>query len=204
MKMVTFIIIALISLSITPVYGDVINPDQKQIDYYYQIININNYPDYVFLIHGNPTPSFMVLNSSQFNFYKFSTVNIYAVSKSDFNQGVLENMSDVEIENYFTNNKRVLKSHLELEGTYATVERYNSLEKVGVELEITNLNQTNFEIKKTRAKFYYVTGEVKTINFQNQNTTPPPGTSLGDMWYYILPIIAFTAIILMVIRRRSN
>ncbi len=203
MKMITFFIITLISLSITTVYADVINPDQKQIDYYYQIININDYPDYVFLIQGNPTPRFMVLNSSEFHFYKFSTVSIYAIRKSDFNQGALENMSDVEIRNYFTTNSEVMNSHLELEGTYATVEMYNSLEKVLVELEITNLNSTNFEIKKTRAKFYYSTGEIKTANFQNQNTKPEPGTSVGDIWVYILPIIAIIAILLIVIRRRS-
>ena len=199
-----FIIIVLISLPITTVYADLINPDQKQIDYYYQIININNYPDYIFLIHGNPTPSFMVLNTSEFHFYKFSTVSIYAVRKSDYNPEELENMSEIQLENYFTHNTEVINSYLELEGTYGTLERYNSLEKVVVELEIANLNGTNFEIKKTRAKFYYISGEIKTANFQDQNTTPQPDTSLGDMFFYILPIISVIAILLIVIRRRSN
>lgn len=45
----------LICLSVLPtIYADVIDPDEKEIQTSYQIINLDSYPDYVFLLYGYP------------------------------------------------------------------------------------------------------------------------------------------------------
>ncbi|MEG3224914.1 MAG: hypothetical protein BME94_05125 [Methanobacteriales archaeon Met13] len=61
----------------SPAYADVIVPGQKNVPIYYVLENINDYPQYVFLLHGSPSPDLVVLNSSSFTFYKFSTARIY-------------------------------------------------------------------------------------------------------------------------------
>ncbi|MDD4811283.1 MAG: hypothetical protein PHY53_08885, partial [Methanobacterium formicicum] len=38
-------------------YADVVNPGEKTIPYSYQIANIQDYPDYVLILHGTPNPS---------------------------------------------------------------------------------------------------------------------------------------------------
>lgn len=52
----------LICLSVVPtVYADVIDPDEKEVQTSYQIINLDSYPDYVFLLYGYPFLLFTLL-----------------------------------------------------------------------------------------------------------------------------------------------
>lgn len=196
-------LVVICAFTIPTIYADVIDPNQTEVPVYYIITNINDYPNYVFLLHGNPSPSFMVLNSSEFNFYKLSIASIYAVEKSNYNQTELENFNDTELDNYFEENTNVIPSDLQLKGDINDINGSYSLEKVVVELEITSLNQTNLVIKKTRAKFIYSDGITKTADFQDQNTTPSPDTfDKMDFWYFIIPLLAIIAIISILLYRR--
>lgn len=204
-KVIAIFSMVLICLTMVPVVSaDVIDPGQKEVALYYQITNINSYTNYVFLLHGNPSPSFMVLDSTDFNFYKLSTASIYAVKKSYFNQTKLEKMTSKQLDNYFTNNTNVIASNIKLKGGYGSVNLTNSLNKVVIQLEITSLNQNNLEIKKTRAKYFYTDGSTKTADFIDQNTIPTPNTSFTPMdiiWYFFVPLIAVVAILLVMLRR---
>ena len=147
----------------------------------------------------------MVLNSSEFNFYKLSTVSIYAINKSNFNESALQSINETEQDNYFTNISQVIPSHLELEGTYGTLNKDNQLEKVLVELEITSLNQPHLEIKKTQAKYFYTFGTTKIADFQDQNTTPTePSSRGGTLWFSVLPLGALIAILLVLYYRKKE
>ena len=194
-------------ITASAVHADVIDPGEKNVPLYYKITNIDSYPDYVFLLQGNPTPSFMVLNSSEFSFYKLSTGSIYAVGKTSFNQSELEKMNATQLDNYFNNNTNVIHSNTELKGSYGNVNQSSSLNKVVVELEITSINDTDLVIKKTRAIYFYADGSNKTAQFQDQNTTPTPDNSLNPadiLWYFILPLIAVVAVLLIIFRRKIN
>ena len=76
----------ILAFNISSAYADVIEPGKKDIKLSYQISNINSFPIYVFLLHGSPSPSYEILNSSEFSFYKLSTASIYAVKRSSFNK----------------------------------------------------------------------------------------------------------------------
>jgi len=198
----------LICLSVVPVYVDVIDPDEKEVQTSYQIINLDSYPDYVFLLYGYPFyHDIVVLNSSQFSFYKFSTLSVYAVEKSNFNEDELRQLNETQLQDYFANSTKVIRSDLELEGSYGTVNVANPLSEVLIELEITSLNHTHLEIKKKRIIYTYEGGGVKSADYQDQNTTPQPGPvpSGTDMiWYFGLPLIALAAILIVLLRRRSK
>jgi hypothetical protein len=53
-------------------FADVIEPGMKEVKFYYNILNIDKYQDYVFLIQGIPSSSYEIINSSEFSFINSS------------------------------------------------------------------------------------------------------------------------------------
>ncbi len=207
-KIVFSFISLLFLLSITSVaFADVIEPGMKEIKYYYKVSNIDNYPEYIFLAHGTPSPIMEIVNSSEFSFYKFSTVSIYALKKSDFNENELKNMDDGELENFFKNDPRVIRSDIELQGSYKNVVIANPLDKALVVLEIKSIKENKLEIEKSKVVYAYVDGTLEEEKFKDQNTTPEPSKNSVSFWsdqlfYIIIPILAIIAIGLILIARR--
>ncbi|HMK54680.1 MAG TPA: hypothetical protein VK444_07860 [Methanobacteriaceae archaeon] len=187
---------------LSPVYADIIEPGQKNVPIYYVLENVNDYPYYVFLLHGSPSPDLEVLNSSLFTFYKLSTANIFSVKKSDFNQAAVEQMNPTQLDVYFNNNSQVSKSDLELNAIYSTVSDSNPLENATIILKIVSVNP--LKIEKSKIIYYYQNGQSDQENYINQNFTPAPSATSNNMYiYYILiPIIAALIILSIIIYHR--
>jgi hypothetical protein len=178
-------VISIFILSITSpvVFADVIEPGMKEVKLYYTISNINKYPDYIFLIHGTPSPSYEIINSSEFSFYKLSTVSIYAIKKSNFNETELS--SNAHFYNYFKNNPDIIRSNIKLDGSYKQVNINDPLEKACVLLDINSINGSTMEI--------------------NQNITPEPSNKSNlalELWYIVIPVLAIIAIVIIIISRK--
>ncbi len=189
--------------SLGPVYGDVLEPGKKTVPIYYVLENIDDYPGYVFLLHGNPSPDFQILNSSSFTFYKFSVASIYAVNQSDFNPEVLKSMDSSQLDAYFQNDSRVLNSNLKLEAIYDTVSDTNPLENATIMLKVVSLDENSLKINKDRVVFGYNDGQTEEKSFMDQNNTPSAPTTEGNLyWYYLVPILAVVAILLVLLHRR--
>ncbi len=188
------------------IYADVIDPGEKELPTInYHIINKDSYPDYVFLLHGVPSPPYMVLVSGEFSFYKLSTASIYAVENSKFNRGELEGFNYTQIDDYFANNPNVIHSNLDLNGSFRAADQAGLIRDVIIELEITKLNQTSMEIKKNRIIYVFQDGTNKTAEYQDQNITPQPDNIPVNMiWYLAIPLVAAIAIILVILYRRSK
>ena len=203
------LIFLLILISITGTSSaDVINPGEKNIPFSYQLSNIQDYPDYVFILHGTPNPSMEVLNSSEFSFYKFSTCSIYAVPGTVFNQMQINQMNDTQVSGFLTSNPQVARSDLKLEGIYKTVNEANPLENALIILNIKSIQGNNLEIQKEKVIYTYSTGQKVEEPFQSQNQTPEPAIT-GQSWdsyiyFIVLPIIALAIILFIITRRRSN
>lgn len=203
------LIFLLILVSVTGISSaDVINPGEKNIPFSYQLSNIQDYPDYVFILHGTPNPSMEVLNSSEFSFYKLSTCSIYAVPVSVFNQMQVYQMDDSRVSEFLNNDTRVARSTLKLEGTYGTVKEGDSLESALIVLNIKSIQGNNLDIQKEKVIYSYSDGQKIEKPFQNQNQTPEPSI-MGPSWdsylyFILLPLIALLAVVFIVIRRRSN
>lgn len=188
--------------------ADVINPGEKNIPYNYQLININDYPDYVFILHGIPNPSIEVLNSSEFSFYKLSTCSIYAVPSTVFDSVQFDQMDDTQIEEFLNNDTRVARSNLTLDGLYGTVNVANTLESALIVLKINSIKGNSLNIQKVKIIYNYNNGQTVEKPFQNQTQAPEP-TAPGPSWdYYVyfilLPILALAAIFFIILRRRSD
>lgn len=200
---VVILVFLILGFLLSPSYADVIEPGQKNVPIYYVLNNINDYPGYVFLLHGSPSPDLMVLNSSAFTFYKFSAVNIYSVKKSDFNQASIEKMNLTQLDSYFNNNSKVSKSDLELEASYGTVSESSLLENATIILKIVSVNP--LKIEKFRIIYQYQNGKTDQQNYNQQNTTPPPSTPVpGNLFFYyiFIPILAALIIIGILVYRR--
>lgn len=187
-------------------YADVVEPGMKNIKIYYEINNIQNYPDYVFLIHGNPSPSLEIVNSSEFSFYKLSTVSIYALSKSGFNENELKNMEDSAINNFLQNNSNLIKSDLVLEGASKSVSINDPLEKIIITLNINSINGKTLNITKSKITYIYNDGNMEEETFKDQNSTPEPSKNSTSFWvnnlfYIILPLLAIIALAVILIKR---
>jgi len=195
MKRILIILSILFFVCLPASFADVIEPGTRNIDFYYQISNIDNYPQYVFLAHGNPSPQVEILNSSEFSFYKLSTVSIYAIKKTEFN------MNDIQLQNFFINNSKLITSNIKLEGSYGNVGMDSSLEKVLIELQIISINNTEMNIKKSRVIYIYADGSKQENNIENQNVLPEPSKQ-NSLWYFLIPVLAMVVIGILWWRRK--
>lgn len=188
--------------------ADVINPGEKNIPFSYQISNIPDFPDYVFILHGTPNPSMEVLNSSEFSFYKLSTCSIYAVQRNVYDEVQMNQMDETQVSEFLNNDSRVARSSLKLEGTYGNVNEGNSLETALIILNIKSIQGNNLDIQKEKIIYGYNNGQKVGKPFQSQNQTPEP-TSPGLSWDYylyfiVLPLIALGVIFFIIIRRKTS
>ena len=189
-------------------YADVVNPGEKTIPYSYQIANIQDYPDYVLILHGTPNPSLEVLNSSEFSFYKLSTCSIYAVPSSVYQEVQVNQMNDTMVSEFLNNDSRVARSDLELGGLYDTINEGNSLESALIILKIRSIQGNTLNIQKEKIIYTYSNGQRIEKPFQNQNQTPKPPV-MGQSWdfylyFVVLPLLALAVILFILIRRRSS
>lgn len=200
---VSIISIFILSITSPVVFADVIEPGMKEVKFYYTISNIDKYPDYVFLIHGTPSPTCEIINSREFSFYKLSTVSIYAIKKSNFNGTELS--GNANFDNYFKSNPDIIKSNIKLDGSYKQVNINDPLEKAHVILDITSINGSKMEINKSKIVFTYTDGTSQEETFKNQNTTPEPSNKSNlalELWYIVIPVLAIIAIVIIIISRK--
>lgn len=208
LKIIISLFTLLILFSFSSVsYADVIEPGMKDVKIYYQASNIQNYPDYVFLIHGSPYPTLEVINSNEFTFYKFSTVSIYAISKTNFNENELKNMDESQVENFLTHSS-VLKSDLILQGSSKTVNINNPLEKILITLNINSIDNEIMNVTKSKVTYTYKDGSVQEETFKDQNSIPEPSKNSTSFWndnlfYMVLPLIAILILGVIIIRLKK-
>ncbi|MDI6643499.1 MAG: hypothetical protein QME14_00445 [Methanobacteriaceae archaeon] len=184
-------------------YADVIEPGMKQVNLNYQISNINDYPDYVFLLRGIPYPDIEIINSSKFSFYKLSNVSIYAIKRDDFDASII-NKSSEEIQSFFENNSKLIKSDISLEGSYGDVKIENPLKEATIILEIKDINSTNLIIEKSKIIYTFEDGSQQEEIIKDQNDLPEPskGINLADYWWIFLGVLIILVIVIMVIIKR--
>ncbi len=200
------VIVLILAFNISSVYADVIEPGKKEIKLSYQISNINSYPYYVFLLHGSPSPSYEIINSSEFSFYKLSTASIYAVKRSSFNENILNQNNQSFVDSYFKDDPSVIHSNLNLEGSYGSVAQNSQLSSSLIVLEIVSVNNTALEIKKSKIIYNFTDGTIQEMDFKSDNSTPVPSKShnvpTDYLWYLVLPVFALIAIIIILLRRK--
>lgn len=199
---ILFAFVLVFSVFPQAVQADLIIPGTKSVNWCYEISNINDYPDYVFVFNEERVTGHKVVNQGDcFGFYKIGLTSIYAIKKTGFNE------SELNREFFEENNPKLIKSNIQL-NAFGSVEENDPLQKAVITLDIQSLSENNFNIQKSKVTYTYTDGTTEEKVFQSQEVMPEPSKTailpwwFAKFWYIILPIVAIVLIgIIFLIRR---
>lgn len=184
------------------VSADLIIPGTKSVNWCYEISNINNYPNYVFVFNEERVTGHKVINQGDcFSFYKIGLTSIYAIPKAKFDE------SELSGEFFEENNPKLIKSNIQL-NAFGSVQENDPLQKAVITLDIKSLSESSFDIQKSKVTYTYTDGTSEEKVFQSQEIIPEPSETafmpwwFAKFWYIILPIVAIVLIgIILLVRR---
>ncbi|MCK5019206.1 MAG: hypothetical protein KAS32_19255 [Candidatus Peribacteraceae bacterium] len=183
--------------------ADLLVEGYKSVGYCFEISNIDDYPDYIFLL----VPTIMggnqiIVDDQCMHFYKHASPKIYAVEKTTFNQEELESF----------NEKNSIPSDIVIRSVGQVIDT-DPTNRVKDVMEIISLTSEKLEIHKSKTVYTYEDGTIEEQNYVSQNTRPPASRKpLIPLSYTGLTIaVPLLAIILIVIivavrkfRRKKN
>ena len=199
---ILFAFVLVFSVFPQAVSADLIIPGTKSVNWCYEISNINDYTDYVFVFNEERVTGHRVINQGDcFSFYKNGLISIYAIQKTEFNE------SELNREFFKENNPKLIKSNIQL-NAFGSVQENDPLQKAVITLDILSLSENSFDIQKSKVTYTYTDGTSEEKVFQSQGTMPEPSKTailpwwFAKFWYVILPIVAIALIgIILLIRR---
>lgn len=185
------------------VAADVIAPGIKSISYGFEISNMYDYADYVFLAHSQgPMDNYRIMTQgTSVGFYKFSTPTVYAIEKNKFNEADI-GITPEEIKTYFENNNDLIPSGIEMDivSTVRDTDPTNSILDV---LEIKSLDANGFELVKSKVVYTYTDGSTEERLYENQDIRPAASRSSEILYWIIGIVIVVIVIIALIIKVRK-
>jgi hypothetical protein len=205
---VLFALVIAFSILSQAVSADTISPGMRMLNWCYEIANINDYPDYVFVYNDERVTGHGIVGQGDcFQFYKLGLTTIYAINKSEFND------SELNREFFEGNNPKLIKSDLQLEG-FGAVQESDPLKEMVITLNIVSLNHDYLDIQKSKLTYIYSDGAKEEKYFPNQtqkvirydtvperSRTPSSSFWFAKFWYVALPIVAIVIIGIVLLRR---
>lgn len=168
--MASLISIALFSSGL----ADILIKGEKNYNYEYNITNINDYPDYVFLtssvIHKWEYTS--IINSTTGLFgggYKLDRFRLHAIAASDFDRDLFFSQRDqynperVNCTEYCQNNSQIATANLALPVAISLNESMG-VDRIEVFLKIDDITNESLNISRTGMQYYYQNGTVKEVS----------------------------------------
>jgi len=199
---ILFAFVLIFSVFPQAVSADLIMPGTKSVNWCYEISNINDYPDYIFVFNEERVTGHKVINQGDcFSFYKIGLTSIYVIPKAEFNE------SELNREFFEENNPKLIKSNIQL-NAFGSVQENDPLQKAVITLDIESLSESSFDVQKSKVTYTYTDGTSEEEVFQSQEIMPEPSKTaimpwwFAKFWYIILPILAIILIgIILLIRR---
>ena len=167
------IMILLWGIMIFPVVSaDIIIPGTHPIRINNQINNLQDYPNYVFIVVSKGPVSDLLVEGEinyvkedgtiETPYYKFSQISVYAIKKSNFNEEEIKNLEEKDnykesLEEYFDsiNAKEVIKNieHYNVVSDASTINEENNYYTIS--LDITNEVPDNKDIERNYLVYAY-------------------------------------------------
>jgi len=177
--------------------ADIITPGSAPTDVRNVIVNINDYPEYVFLSKGGiPSMCPLHLIGSDgviHSDYKFCGSSVYAVKKSEFNQSLI-----IPREEFYKNDNW---NESNFQDYNTQVENYLNASNLTI---VISRIRSNYELPLSSA----IGGIVNSYEIDlNKNLTKPSSTRLQWnilLYVYILVALIAILVIIHIIRRRNK
>jgi hypothetical protein len=157
------------------------DPSHKDIPVLNNITNINDFPDYVFVIFNpNPRCQSAVIGSDGIiptGYNRCSIVDVYAVKKEDFSDSLInERAGDAYA---FFNSSKAIKvlSNIEISRSILVTSTEGSVYKT-YEINLSQVQTSPFNVDIERSYAFY--------------------------WYLLIPIIALIIVIIVLVKRKKN
>jgi hypothetical protein len=213
--LISGMMLSTILLVIMPVtFANPIPIDEKLVKIRYFITNIEEYSDYVFIVYQTGSiyfddPYFIIQPGVPFWISMFGDATIFMVSANEFNESEIGE-TRTEMNEYFYNNTKVIKSNVELIGLYTAVPPGDPLDYLQVNLEISGVTDELLHFNLLKVTFCNTDGSSTEIDglpseLSGRISIPTEGfanpTSISSMeyWFIIVPCAAAIVIVLTVI-----
>jgi hypothetical protein len=154
--------------------ADILIKGEKNYNYEYNITNIKDYPDYIFLtssvIHKWEYTS--IINSTTGLFgggYKLDRFRLHAIAASDFDRDLFFSQRDqynperVNCTEYCQNNSQIATANLALPVAISLNESMG-VDRIEVFLKIDDITNESLNISRTGMQYYYQNGTVKEVS----------------------------------------
>ncbi|MFC1774938.1 hypothetical protein ACFLZN_01335 [Nanoarchaeota archaeon] len=227
MRKVIFILIALLVL-ISTCYADIITPDEKPVDYCFEISNLDEFPEYVFLVDYSIN-EYSILTGECVSFYKLDTATIYAIEDSKFDESdflidellpdcigltgeemrecynrqadLLEKGRLLE-EEYFKTNPDLIKSDLTFYPA-TTVDLLDPTNSVKDVFSITSIGD-KLEIKKVKVIYEFDDWTSQEIEYVTDDRPEVWGSTKvvkSPLWIFLIAFVAGVVIAIVLVVR---
>ncbi len=209
MKKLIFLTFILSLFLVSLVSADMAVPGKKFVRYTFEIENMEDYSDYVFLMSAAFMVNGEVINLGEDpHFYKYSQPYIYAVKKDDFSKYDFETLKeDQRLDEYMDNNPDFIKSNLQLKN-YGYTSTFNPLNEAKDILRIEHLDEDSFLLVKDRIIYTYTDGMSETKSYSYGDVNPSrdvylPSWTLSALFLVavFISLVALIAIIVLIVRK---
>ena len=218
-RLVILFTLALLTIS-SAVSADIIPEGEKSVQYCFQVLNGDRYPDYSFLVYfrGAIESSTVIGSDRCIDYYKLNQPLLYAIKKSDFDEAEIG--TDQQARSYFESNPNLIPSDVIIRKV-ATVNRNNPVRKIVDVLRITGVSQDRLEIEKVKAIYTFDDGTSEEQAYAGEEFRPghsreytpaptwrPPDAGepaasrwFAALWYVVIPAIALLVILAVLLVR---
>ncbi len=186
-----------------------IMPDTRywtEIIWCYDIINMDDYPEYTFLYQTNFGGAYTILNQENrcFYYYKFAVTSIYAIKTDTLNSKYYlpDDLGDLH--------NKIIRSDIKLPALGGAVRLSNPLRFRKIELKIDSIDEDSLIIFRSSVIYYYDDDSEEILPIINQDSIPEPSRSYSTtyyrerLWFILLPIGAFAGILVILVYRKRN
>lgn len=202
------VLIIILMSCVSTVSADIIEPGKKLIPVQYKLTNIDDYPNYVFLLYiFAPMIGYSEIKSEkEINGYKFSSASIYAIRASDYRKMEIGD-SDENIKQFFENNPQLIQSNVRLTFLGKKVPDVDPLVAQIIILEIKELTKAGFSLRLSSIEYRYSDGTIEEVTYQTKDLTPNPiypsdlpeplSRKVVWAWYCIMPLAALCGVVIL-------
>jgi hypothetical protein len=162
-----------------PVSADILMPNQKQLNYCFEVTGMDTYPDYVFLAYfSRATGGHTTVDTGQcVSFYKLAAPMLYAMRKSLYatNQPPSDRQAEMT---YFTTNPNLIRSDIGIHNPGA-VGKSDPVDGIVDVFHVASLDDSKLNVVPESVRYTFSDGTKQTVPWTSGDRPAPNRTANG-------------------------